>query len=183
MLSDSYVSHVVGYTTSRALWESLEKMFASQAHARIMQVHFQLATLKKGNSSITYYFHKLKTLSDTLAACGQPHNDFDAVSFLLAGLGLGFDPLVNLVTTRVDPISHDDIYGLLLTHEMRLEQQMANTDLLNAIAHITARNSGISSQCDHSFNDARGRGFPNGHDYSGFFPGDCGFFSGHRGRG
>jgi hypothetical protein len=46
-LSDSYVSHAVGCTTSRALWESLEKMFASQAHARIMQVHFQLATLKK----------------------------------------------------------------------------------------------------------------------------------------
>jgi hypothetical protein len=75
-LSDSYVSHTVGCTTSRALWESLKKMFASQAHAQIMQVHFQLATLKKGTSSITDYFHKMKTLSDTLAACGQPLNDF-----------------------------------------------------------------------------------------------------------
>jgi hypothetical protein len=120
-LSDSYVSHVVGCTTSRALWESLEKMFASQAHVRIMQVHFQLATLKKGNSSVTDYFHKLKNLSDTLAACGQPLNDFEAVSFLLSGLGSEFDPLVTSVTTRVDPISRDDIYDLLLAHEMRLE--------------------------------------------------------------
>jgi len=44
-LSDSYVSYAVGCTTSRALWESLEKMFASQAHARIMQVHIPLSLI------------------------------------------------------------------------------------------------------------------------------------------
>jgi hypothetical protein len=98
------------------------KDVASQAHARIMQVHFQLVTLKKGNSYVTDYFHKLKTLSDTLAACGQPLNDFEAISFLLAGLGSEFDPLVTSLTTLVDPISRDDIYGLLLAHEMCLEQ-------------------------------------------------------------
>jgi hypothetical protein len=121
-------------------------MFASQAHARIMHVHFQLATLKKGNSSISDYFHKMKTLSDTLVACEQPLNDFEAISFLLAGLGSEFDPLVTLVTTQVDPISRDDIYGLLHAYEMCLEQQLATMDLSNASAHITARNSGNSGQ-------------------------------------
>jgi len=158
-------------------------MFASQANARIMQVHFQLATLKKGNSSVTDYFHKLKTLSDTLATCGQPLNDFEAVSFLLASLGSEFDPLVTSVTTRIDPISHDDIYGLLLAHEMRLEQQMATTDLSNATAHVTARNTSHSGQRDRSFNAARGRGFPNGRGYRSTFPGGRGPSSGRRGRG
>jgi hypothetical protein len=182
-LSDSYVSNVMGCNTSQALWESLEKMFASQAHACIMQVHFQLATLKKGTSSITDYFHKMKTLNDTLAACGQPLNDFEAVSFLLAGLGSEFDPLVTLVTTRVDPISRDDIYGLLLAHEMRLEQQMATTNLSNASAHIIARNSNNSGQRDRSFNAARRRGFPNGHGYCDSFSGRRGLSSGRRGCG
>lgn len=136
-LSDFYVSHAVGCTTSSTLWESLEKMFAAQVHARIMQVHFQLATSKNDNSSISDYFHKLKTLSDTLAAYGQPLNGFEAVFFLLAGLGSKFDPLVTSITTRVDPISRDDIYGLLLAHEMGLEQQLANTYLCNATAHAT----------------------------------------------
>jgi hypothetical protein len=152
-------------------------MFASQAHARIMQVHFQLATLKKGNSSITDYFHKLKTLSDTLAGCGQPLNVFEAVSFLLAGLGLEFDPLVTSVTTRVDSISRDDIYDLLLAHEMRLEQQLASTDISKATAHVTTRNSGNSSHHDCSFNTVCGRG------YRVSFPGECGQSSGRRGRG
>jgi len=176
-------SHAVGCTTSRALWESLEKMFASQAHAHIMHVHFQLATLKKGNSSVTDYFHKLKTLSNTLATCGQPLNDFEVVSFLLASLGSEFDPLVTSVTTRIDPISHYDIYGLLLAHEMRLEQQMATTDLSNATTHVTERNTSHSGQRDYSFNAARGSGFPNGRGYRSTFPGERGPSSGRRGRG
>jgi hypothetical protein len=62
------------------------------------------------------------------------------LSFLLAGLGSEFDPLVTSVTTRVNHISRDDIHGLLLAHEIRLEQQMATMDLSNVVAHVTARN-------------------------------------------
>jgi hypothetical protein len=58
-------------------------MFASQARARVMQIYFQLATMKKGSNSITKYFQTIKTLSDTLAAAGKPLNDFESVSFLL----------------------------------------------------------------------------------------------------
>jgi hypothetical protein len=171
----------VGCTTSRALWESLEKMFASQGHARIMQVHFQLATLKKGNSFVTDYFHNMKTRSDTLSACGQPLNDFETVSFLLVGLGSEFDPLVTFVTTRVDPISRDDIYGLLLAHEMRLEQQLATTDISNPSAHLTTCTPGNSGQRGRGFNAARG--FPNGCAYRGSSFGGRGPSSGARGCG
>jgi hypothetical protein len=55
----------------------------SLARAWIMQIYFQLATVKKGSSSITEYFQIIKTLNDTLAATGQPLNDFESVSFLL----------------------------------------------------------------------------------------------------
>jgi hypothetical protein len=37
-----------------------------------MQVLFQLATMKKGSTSIAEYFQQLKNLSDTLAVVGQP---------------------------------------------------------------------------------------------------------------
>lgn len=53
---------------------------------RTMQVHYQLTTLKKGNSSIADYFHQFTTLVDTLVAIDQPLNDFELISFLLAGL-------------------------------------------------------------------------------------------------
>jgi hypothetical protein len=67
-LNDSILSHVVKCNTSRDVWLTLERLFKSQSQARTMQVHYQLATLKKGNTSIADYFQKLTTLMDTLAA-------------------------------------------------------------------------------------------------------------------
>jgi len=82
-LTEPYVVHAIGSVSSAALWSTLLSMFASQARARVMQIYFQLATVKKGSNSITKYFQTIKTLSDTLAAAGQPLNDFESVSFLL----------------------------------------------------------------------------------------------------
>jgi hypothetical protein len=104
-----------------------------------MQIYFQLATVKKGNTSITEYFQTIKTLSDTLAAAGQPLNDFESVSFLLKGLGSEYDPFVTSVTTRVDPLSIDELYGLLLAHEMRLEQQVPTLDIQQPMANLSSR--------------------------------------------
>jgi hypothetical protein len=86
-----------------------------------MQIHYQLATTKKGNSSITEYFQIFKTRSDTLAAVGHPLSDFEKQSFLLVGLGFDYDPFVTSVHTRVDPLSIDELFGHLLAHEMRIE--------------------------------------------------------------
>ena len=69
-----------------------------------MQIHYQLATLKKGNSSIIDYFHQFTTLVDTLAVTAHALKDFEIISFLLAGLGSEFDSFVTSVTTRVDPL-------------------------------------------------------------------------------
>jgi len=60
-------------------------------------------------------------LSETLAATGQLLNDFESVSFFLKGLGSEYDPFVTSVTTRVDPLSIDELYGHILAHEMRIE--------------------------------------------------------------
>jgi len=94
-----------------------------------MQIHYQLVTLKKGNSSVADYFHKFTTLVDTLAAVDQPLNPFEASSFLLGGLGSDFDSFVTSVTTRVDPLSVEELYVHLLAHEQRLEQNQPTVDL------------------------------------------------------
>jgi len=92
----------------------------SQTKARTMQVHYQLATLKKGSSSIADYYHTFRTLCDALAVVGQPLNGFEKVSFLLAGLGFDLDPFVTSVTTRAEPLSVDKIYDHLLSHDCAL---------------------------------------------------------------
>lgn len=139
-LSENILSHVIGCTTSRDLWLSHERMFISQSQARITCTHYQLATMKKGSSTISEYFEKMKILSDTLAATGQPLNPYETVSYLLAGLGTEYDPFVTFVTTSVDPLPLDELYGHLLAHEQRLEQHQIPTDLAMSSANMASRN-------------------------------------------
>jgi hypothetical protein len=152
-LTKSYVAHVVGCATTSTLWNTLVTMFASQARAHVMQIYFQLSTVRKGNNSITKYFQTIKTLSDTLAAAGQPFNDFESDSFLLKGLGFEFDPFVMFVTAQVDPLSFDELYEHLLAHEMWIEQQLPSLDLAQPSDIYTSR------AATHRGRGNRGRGF------------------------
>nr|POE67711.1 hypothetical protein CFP56_13857 [Quercus suber] len=104
------------------------------------------------------------TLVDTLAAIDQSLNDFEIVSFLLAGLGSDYDSIVTSVTTRVDPLSIEDLFGHLLAHEIRLEQQQPTVDLALARANFAGRQNSLSqsgrgsSSSTQKYNRGRGRG-------------------------
>jgi hypothetical protein len=137
-LTEKMLIHVTRCTTSRSAWTTLKTLFTSQSRARTMQVHYQLATLKKGSSSVADYFQRFQSLTDSLATVGQPVNDFEMVAFLLAGLGPDYDPFVTSVTTRVEPLSVEEIYGHLLSHELRLEHHHSSIDLFVTGAHYAA---------------------------------------------
>jgi hypothetical protein len=70
VLSEKMLTHVTRCATSHDAWTTLETLFTSQTKARTMQVHYQLATLKKGSSSIADYYHTFQTLCDALAVVG-----------------------------------------------------------------------------------------------------------------
>jgi hypothetical protein len=137
-LTKLLVVHVVGCATARDLWTTLVTMFTFQARSRVMQIHYQLATFKKGNSSITKYFQTIKAMSDNLAAVGQQLNDFESISYLLAGLRSEYDPFITSVTTRLDPLSIDELYGHLLAHEMRIEHHLSSNEQSQPLAHFSA---------------------------------------------
>lgn len=100
-LSEPLIAQVVGYSTAREVWTSLEALFQSQSQARLIQLQYQLATLKKGSDKATVYFCKLKQLSDTLAAAGKALSSTELVTCLLAGLGPDYDSFVTSVTTPI----------------------------------------------------------------------------------
>jgi hypothetical protein len=103
-----------------------------------MTLHYEIATAKKGNSSITTYFQRLKQTAATLAAAGHPLSDYEFTMSLLAGLGPEYNPLVMFVTTRIEPLTMDDLLGHLLAHETRLEQHHRNDNFLVA-ANLASR--------------------------------------------
>jgi hypothetical protein len=101
------------------------------------EIRYQLSTIKKGNLSVTDYFQKVKQLADTLASIHQPLQDCETVSYLLGGLSSGYDSLVTSVSTRIAPMSLDEVYGHLLSHEQRMEHLNAATTIHNPTANVT----------------------------------------------
>ena len=112
-----------------------------------MNIHYQLATLKKGDSSIANYFHKFTHLTDTLAAVDQPLPHHEAFSFLLAGLDSDYYSLVTSVKTQLHPMSLKDLYGHMLIHELCRAQNQPTVDLSNFSANFT--NKGPSNHGGH----------------------------------
>ncbi|KAJ0093923.1 hypothetical protein Patl1_25280 [Pistacia atlantica] len=164
-LTESLLTQIIGLTTSRDVWLGLEKTFSSTSSARILSIRFQLSTLKKASLTITDYFTKVKQLSDTLSAISHPLSSSEITSYLLAGLPSSYDSLVTAITTRLDPISLDDLYGCLVTHENRLEQQTTSNELTFPSANIATSYSGRGHRgspsnkgAPHYGNRSRGRG-------------------------
>ena len=159
------IGQVIGLTTFHAVWLALESLFASKTQARLGQLLFQLATLKKGGDSIIDYFRKTKLLADTMAVVGQPLSALEFNSYLLAGLGTEFDSLVTSVTTQFDPPTSEELFSHLLTHEARLNHQQTNSlstiDISANVLAKTSRNNfcgGCFGRTRGSFRGGRNRG-------------------------
>ncbi|KAF6173286.1 hypothetical protein GIB67_026981 [Kingdonia uniflora] len=55
-LSESVLAQVVGLDSSRVVWSSLDKQFASKSRARKMQIRRELQTIRKGSKTMSQYF-------------------------------------------------------------------------------------------------------------------------------
>ena len=142
-LSETVLAYVVKCTTSREVWLTLEQMFTAHSRARIMNIHYQLSTLKKGDSSIADYFHKFTGLIATLAAIDKPLTEEEQISLLLAGLGSEFESFITTVQMRTDLMSIEALYGHLLSHELHIAHAQPKVDLSLAGTHFASReNSG-----------------------------------------
>ncbi|GAV70641.1 UBN2_3 domain-containing protein [Cephalotus follicularis] len=121
-LSELVMSQVVGLTTLAAVWSALDRLFSSQSRARIMQLRYQLQTVKKGNLTVADYFNRVKSIADSLATTSQPVADSDLVLYILGGLGQGYESFVTAVMTSSDPLSSENLYNLLLNYELHQDQ-------------------------------------------------------------
>ena len=54
--------------TATELWNTVQGMLASHTRAQTVNVRIALANLQKGNSTITEYVGKVRTLCDELTA-------------------------------------------------------------------------------------------------------------------
>jgi hypothetical protein len=90
--------------------------------------------------------------SHLLVAIGKPIEASELVSHILAGLGAEYDPLVTSVTTRQDSISLNDLYGYMLSYELRLEHHKSTIDLNISTTNTAQRQSPSHPRNNRGYN-------------------------------
>lgn len=110
-LAKNVIARFVDAFTSWEIWLIMEHLFASKSQAHVMQLQYQITTLKKGSDSIVDYYQKAKLIRDTLAAAGKILSSSDFIAYLLVGLGTNFDSVVTSITTRVNPLTPSQVYS------------------------------------------------------------------------
>jgi gag-polypeptide of LTR copia-type len=145
---EAVVSQVIHCTTSAELWNELHLRYSSQSLARAMDLKMQIHSLQKGHLSMQSYLdhkrsladklqiHSLqkghlsmqsyldhkRSLADKLRLIGSPVSDADLQLFILHGFGIDYDSLVVSLTSQSEVVSFNELIGLLLTHEQRLQK-------------------------------------------------------------
>lgn len=150
-VTEEVLSTMVGITTAREAWITLERQFASTSRARAMQIRMELSTIQKKDMTIADYFRKVKHLGDTLAAIGKRIEDEELIAYMLQGLGPDYDPLVTSITTRTDVYTVSDVYAHMLSYEMRhlrkgTFEQLSSANNVNRISIRGGANGGRGSR-------------------------------------
>ncbi|XP_010272914.1 PREDICTED: uncharacterized protein LOC104608581 [Nelumbo nucifera] len=159
ILTKLILAHVIGCTSSRSIRIILEQLYASKSRVRVMQLHFELHSLKKGALSVPQYLQKGKNLTDNLTAAGEPLSDTDYILTILSGLSSEYESFITAVTTRVDAYTVEDIKGMLLNQEIQLGQLKGSHGSLDSnypVANMAVRGNANFNNINDSHNFSKG---------------------------
>jgi hypothetical protein len=98
----------------------------------------------------------MKEFADTLAAIEKPLIDCEMVSYILSGLNSEYDSFVTTITTRLDPISMEELYGHLLTFKSQLEQQTTVLDILFPFVNVVTKTTNNRGSISSHYNSIQG---------------------------
>lgn len=122
-LSDTVLPYTVGATSSYDWWLNLEKRFAALTCSHLLQLKAHLQTIKKGFLTMLEYIQQIKTIADSLAASSSPLANTDFITHILQGLTTEYNTLSASIHVRYEPLSPEDLHGLLLSEEIAIEHK------------------------------------------------------------
>ncbi|WVY90379.1 hypothetical protein V8G54_035893, partial [Vigna mungo] len=121
-------------TSSVDAWTKLMKAYANRSRTRIMSLKERLASITKGNSSISEYLRSIQFLVDELALIGHPVDDLDLVIATLNGLGPSFREFNASIRVRDSPLSFDELFEKLVDFDTFIQRD----DRHHPVAPLTA---------------------------------------------
>ncbi|KAE8811322.1 hypothetical protein D1007_11686 [Hordeum vulgare] len=150
-LADSMVDHVVGATTSFAIWKKIQDYFLSNRAARFMILNRQYRNLKQGDLPVPEYARRMKLLTDGLADIDHPVSEIDLTTQFLHGLDKRLDTIRVVLGDQALPF--DVVLSRVTLTEESMTQRAAEEG-----ASAFAIHGGGSSDSSNSGGGSRGQG-------------------------
>lgn len=96
---------VIGCKTSRDVWQALSHAYSHGSKAHQLNLEDDLLIAKGGSQTVTEYGRHFKTLSNQLAAIGQPIDESYKSHLFLWGLGSAFSSFIAAQSAQ-DPLPY-----------------------------------------------------------------------------
>lgn len=125
-LSEPVFTQVVGLSTSREVWNYLQRNFSQHSLANTTHLHFQLLSTSKGTKTISEYLQHTKSLADALAAINEPVSNGDLITSILRGLGQDFAMLITAIINFPPLPVFSDLRAQLLSFESQFTHSTSN---------------------------------------------------------
>ena len=136
-VDSTLASTVATAPDAHTAWKSLHTTFANKSQTRIFSLRDQLSKVSKESRPIIDYLRDIKSITDELATAGSPVSNAELVIKILSGLGSEYNPLSSAIRARESPISYEELFDQLLSHELFLkhtESRQLSTPLISAPA-------------------------------------------------
>ncbi|GJS22683.1 putative reverse transcriptase domain-containing protein [Tanacetum coccineum] len=117
-LSEEAISMIVGLTTARDIWATLEAAYNNSSVERVQNLRAQLRQTQKGEKSVAELGHLFKLICDQLSAIGHPVDATDQVHWFLCGLGLTFETFSTYVRSSRPQPTFLDLLARTESHEL-----------------------------------------------------------------
>jgi hypothetical protein len=124
-LSHEVLAGVASNSTFVDMWMAITKMFASQSRSRVLHLRNQLVATRKGDKSISVYFSTMRGYANEIAAATKTLDDDDVVSYIMNGLDVDYNSLIEQVNGTTELISLEALYSRLPDTEVHLIMQKA----------------------------------------------------------
>ena len=99
-ISTSYLPQLVGCSSSREIWTTIEQLFSSQSTTKVMFYKRQIQNLKKDHLSMRDYLMKMKSYFDMLSATDHKMSETDQILAILNELGDEYESIIAIICSR-----------------------------------------------------------------------------------
>ena len=144
-LTPQVFSLVIGITSSREVWNTLEQRFTSTLRANILNLKLELQSLKKGSDTMNVFLQNIKIARDKLLAVGVLVDNEELLCIVLRGLPKEFAHFCSAIRTRSDPIAYKQLSIMLQSEELAMVENFETIPQSLAMFAANSRPNGSNS--------------------------------------